>query len=138
MTHIMTFFILLTFASNLSGVQNQPPKIPLKMALSKLKTALENEEKLSANPLQSYNFEKLASKSYLYFYRAQGYARIAKNSSQKLINLNKALSDLEQAQLYPNFNNEAIAQLSNQVLKGKIEAALAQKMHQSVIDSIER
>jgi tetratricopeptide (TPR) repeat protein len=138
MCHILLSFFFLLFANSVISAPQNNPKNSVKTALESIFSAIESNKIITSNPLHSYNFEKYASKSYLYFYRAQAYGLIAKNSPNKLLNLNKAIDDLSRAKSSLNFNKEALDELFTKLLKEKIEAALIQKNHQNIIDTIEQ
>lgn len=112
--------------------------LTLKDATIQLYNSLKNDDVISKNPLQQFTFEHMASRSYLYYYRAAGYARMAKNQSQPLALLNLALDDLKEAKATPSFDVDRIDQLTTDILKNKIIFLHKGKKYQNLIDAIEQ
>lgn len=136
MRHI--FLLLILLAS--TGIAKEPqthPTAKIKTSLSDLNKMLASDSPITKNPLQEFAFDAFGSRSYLHLYRALGYARMAKDGSQKLTNLDRALNDLKQAKLAPNSDVPRIDLVTTEVLKSKIEVLRAAKSHGLVIDSIE-
>lgn len=107
-------------------------------ALTKLKADIDSDRTSAQNPLQSYNFESFQSKSYLYYYRALGFAQIAKKSPNALLYVNKALDDVRRASEALHVDDARIEQLRVTLQKDKINLLHSKKRFGEMIPIIEQ
>ena len=135
---LMAFLLLLS--SNLYSQDNNSSSSKIKTALGELKKLIDSQKPFNKNPLNAYTFENFCSRSYLYYYRALGNSLLAKNTNQaqKLMYLNKSLSDLKLAKLSPSIDSQRIEQLTNATLKDLIELLVREKKYRLVIDYTEQ
>lgn len=132
-------FVIVMFASVASfGKPLDKDSAMLKSATQKVYAALKNETPLIKNPLQGQSFEKLASRSYIYFYRARAYAHMAKGNALSLGLLEHALDDLKSAKSAPMSDVQRIDALAIMVLKDKIAVLHAQKKYTALLDAVEQ
>lgn len=112
----------------------------LKSAIADIQTSMTMNKSLGKNPLENAELETLASRSYLYLYRALGYAHMAKHTSaeHKLAHLTRAQDDLKRAKTSPYPDTDRIEKTNIEILKSFIDASRAAKHHRAVIESIEQ
>lgn len=134
MRHVLGYSFLLLTTSVLAG--NATSNVAIKTALTKINSDV--DAVIVSNPLQAISFDNFASRSYLYFYRAEAYVRMAQQGRERLRNLKLALADLRSAKTSTNFDMERVNELSTRVLKEIIDALVLAGNHAAVINMIDQ